>query len=34
MQVAAKLAKSSGGKTADTIGEAVVRGALGGVMRR
>jgi len=33
-QVAAEFAKSSGSKTAGTIGKAVVRGALGGVLRR
>jgi uncharacterized protein len=33
-QVAGELAKSTGSKTAGTIGKAVVRGALGGVMRR
>jgi uncharacterized protein len=33
-QVAAELAKSTGSKTAGTISKAVVRGALGGVMRR
>jgi DNA double-strand break repair helicase HerA and related ATPase len=33
-QVAAQLTKASGSKTAGTIGKAVVRGALGGVMRR
>jgi uncharacterized protein len=33
-QVAAQLAKSTGSKTAGTISKAVVRGALGGVMRR
>ena len=33
-QVAAGLAKSTGSKTAGTIGKAVVRGALGGVLRR
>jgi uncharacterized protein len=33
-QVAAELTKSTGSKTAGTIGKAVVRGALGGVMRR
>jgi uncharacterized protein len=33
-QVASELTKSSGGKTAGTISKAVVRGALGGVMRR
>jgi uncharacterized protein len=33
-QVAAELAKSTGSKTAGTIGKAVVRGALGGVLRR
>ena len=32
--VATELAKSTGSKTAGTIGKAVVRGALGGVMRR
>jgi hypothetical protein len=33
-QVAAELSKSTGSKTAGTISKAVVRGALGGVMRR
>jgi uncharacterized protein len=33
-QVAAQLTKASGSKTAGTISKAVVRGALGGVMRR
>jgi hypothetical protein len=33
-QVAAELTKSTGSKTAGTVGKAVVRGALGGVMRR
>jgi DNA helicase HerA-like ATPase len=33
-QVAAELSKSTGSKTAGTIGKAVVRGALGGVMRK
>jgi len=33
-QVAAGLAKSTGSKTASTISKAVVRGALGGVLRR
>jgi uncharacterized protein len=33
-QVAAEFSKSAGGKTAGTIGKAVVRGALGGVLRR
>ena len=33
-QVATELAKSTGSKTAGTISKAVVRGALGGVMRR
>jgi uncharacterized protein len=33
-QVASELTKSSGSKTAGTISKAVVRGALGGVMRR
>jgi hypothetical protein len=33
-QVAAELAKSTGSKTTGTIGKAVVRGALGGVLRR
>ena len=33
-QVAGKLAKSTGSRTAGTISKAVVRGALGGVMRR
>jgi DNA double-strand break repair helicase HerA and related ATPase len=33
-QVAAELAKSTGSKTAGTLGKAVVRGALGGVLRR
>jgi DNA helicase HerA-like ATPase len=33
-QVAAELAKSTGSKTAGTISKAVVRGALGGVLRR
>jgi hypothetical protein len=33
-QVAAALAKSTGSKTAGTISKAVVRGALGGVLRR
>ena len=33
-QVAAGLAKSTGSKTAGTIGKAVVRGTLGGVLRR
>ncbi len=33
-QVASQLAKSTGSKTAGTISKAVVRGALGGVMRR
>ena len=33
-QVAAELTKSTGSKTAGTISKAVVRGALGGVMRR
>jgi uncharacterized protein len=33
-QVAAQLAKSTGSKTTGTIGKAVVRGALGGVLRR
>jgi DNA helicase HerA-like ATPase len=33
-QVAAEFAKSTGSKTAGTISKAVVRGALGGVLRR
>jgi uncharacterized protein len=33
-QVAAEFAKSTGSKTAGNIGKAVVRGALGGVLRR
>lgn len=33
-EVAASLAKSTGSKTAGTISKAVVRGALGGVLRR
>jgi hypothetical protein len=33
-QVAAELTKSTGSKTAGTLGKAVVRGTLGGVMRR
>jgi uncharacterized protein len=33
-QVAADLAKKTGSKSASTIGKAVVRGALGGVLRR
>jgi DNA helicase HerA-like ATPase len=33
-QVAAQLSKSTGSKTAGTISKAVVRGALGGVLRR
>ena len=33
-QVAAEFGKSAGGRTAGTIGKAVVRGALGGVLRR
>jgi len=33
-QVAAELTKSTGSKTAGTLGKAVIRGALGGVMRR
>jgi uncharacterized protein len=33
-QVAAELTKSTGSKTAGTISKAVVRGALGGVMKR
>jgi DNA helicase HerA-like ATPase len=33
-QVAAQLTRSTGSKTAGTFGKAVVRGALGGVMRR
>jgi uncharacterized protein len=33
-QVAAEFAKSTGSKTAGTIGKAVVRGTLGGVLRR
>jgi uncharacterized protein len=33
-QVAAKFAKLTGGKAAGTIGKAVVRGTLGGVLRR
>jgi uncharacterized protein len=33
-QVAAEFSKSAGGKTAGNIGKAVVRGALGGVLRR
>jgi len=33
-QVAAELTKSSGSKTAGTLSKAVLRGALGGVMRR
>jgi len=33
-QVATELAKSTGSKSAGTIGKAVVRGTLGGVMRR
>jgi hypothetical protein len=33
-QVATALAKSTGSKTAGTIGKAVVRGTLGGVLRR
>lgn len=33
-QVAAELTKSTGSKTAGTLSKAVVRGALGGVMRR
>jgi DNA helicase HerA-like ATPase len=33
-QVASELTKSTGSKTAGTISKAVVRGALGGVMRR
>jgi hypothetical protein len=33
-QVASEFSKSAGGKTAGNIGKAVVRGALGGVLRR
>lgn len=33
-QVAAEIAKSTGSKSAGTMGKAVVRGALGGVLRR
>ena len=33
-QVAAELTKSTGSKSAGTIGKAVLRGTLGGVMRR
>ena len=33
-QVASELAKSTSSKTAGTIGKAVVRGALGGLLRR
>jgi hypothetical protein len=33
-QVAADLAKSTGSKAAGNISKAVVRGALGGVLRR
>ena len=33
-QVATEFAKSTGSKTAGTLGKAVVRGALGGVLRR
>jgi uncharacterized protein len=33
-QVASELARKSGSKTAGTLGKAVVRGALGGVLRR
>jgi hypothetical protein len=33
-QVASELAKKTGGRTAGNIGKAVVRGALGGVLRR
>ena len=33
-QVAAEFAKSTGSKTAGALGKAVVRGALGGVLRR
>jgi DNA helicase HerA-like ATPase len=33
-QVAAEFSKSTGGKTAGNIGKAVVRGTLGGVLRR
>jgi hypothetical protein len=33
-QVAAELAKSTGSKAAGNISKAVVRGALGGVLRR
>jgi uncharacterized protein len=33
-QVASEFAKKTGGKTAGNIGKAVVRGALGGVLRR
>jgi DNA helicase HerA-like ATPase len=33
-QVASEFAKSTGGKTAGNIGKAVVRGALGGVLKR
>jgi len=33
-QVAAELTKASGSRTAGTIGKAIVRGTLGGVMRR
>ena len=33
-QIAADLGKSFGGKTGGTIGRAIVRGTLGGMMRR
>ncbi|HEX3502053.1 MAG TPA: helicase HerA-like domain-containing protein [Xanthobacteraceae bacterium] len=33
-QVASEISKSAGGRTAGNIGKAVVRGALGGVLRR
>jgi hypothetical protein len=33
-QVASELAKKTGAKSAGNIGKAVVRGALGGVLRR
>jgi hypothetical protein len=32
--VASEFSKTAGGKTAGNIGKAVVRGALGGVLRR
>ena len=33
-EVAAEITKSTGSKSAGTIGKAVMRGTLGGVMRR